>query len=149
MDASYFIAMPQNPFLHYPEFAYRAQSKPASQPQYHEQMAYHHQQHNPHFPQQCHHFAQTPMPVYSQHAYPHGIATPLATPQPVKEPRQNVFFTPRPFAINTDCSPSTPPLSATSSAVSTPPSACDYLSTPINGAPVRWLKSQSPPITPG
>lgn len=95
------------------------------------QFPFHHQQHHHH-------------PAYSQ-----GIMTPLSTPQPSNDLRHARFYlTPRPFALKTDCSPTTPPLSANISADSTPPSSYDYLPTPMYSAPIQWLKSQSRPATP-
>jgi hypothetical protein len=77
------------------------------------------------------------------------------------------------FPLDTDCyAPSTPPLSSSGSAVSTPPSSAEILPTPVNGHFVpqgiegvktgceeevfseilacdNWTNAVSPPVTPG
>jgi hypothetical protein len=78
------------------------------------------------------------------------------------------------FPLDTDCyAPSTPPLSCSGSAVSTPPSSADFLPTPLNSnfmahalegvvkagceeevfseilAGDSWTSTVSPPMTPG
>jgi len=112
---------------------------------------------------------------YPQTAYASQMLTPVASPQPMYQkptiliqPQDSPFLRP----IDTDFSyaPATPPLSSTGS-VSSPPSVCDILPTPVNGfflgesiegvkqgceeevfsellsAGIEW-RSATPPMTP-
>ncbi|KAF2740350.1 hypothetical protein EJ04DRAFT_425093 [Polyplosphaeria fusca] len=115
----------------------------------------------------------------SQHAYPHmayahHMLTPVASPQPMyQKPTILIQEQNSPYLhpIDTDFSyaPATPPLSSSCSNISSPPSTCDVLPTPVNGlfegiegvkqgcegevfseilaAGAEW-RSASPPMTP-
>lgn len=127
-------------------------------------------------------FYQRPTSACSQLAYPqtsyaNQMLTPVASPQPMYQkptiliqPHESPFLHP----LDTDYSfaPATPPLSSSGSTVSSPPSACDILPTPlfdffpseaiegvkqgcegevfseILSAGHEW-RSASPPMTPG
>lgn len=113
---------------------------------------------------------------YPQTAYASQMLTPVASPQPMYQkptiliqPQDSPYLRP----IDTDFSyaPATPPLSSTGSNVSSPPSVCDVLPTPVNGffpgegmegvkqgceeevfsellsAGIEW-RSATPPMTP-
>jgi hypothetical protein len=113
---------------------------------------------------------------YPQTAYASQMLTPVASPQPMYQkptiliqPQDSPYLRP----IDTDFSyaPATPPLSSTGS-ISSPPSVCDFLPTPVNGffpgesiegvkqgceeevfsellsAGIEW-RSATPPMTPG
>jgi DNA-directed RNA polymerase subunit RPC12/RpoP len=113
---------------------------------------------------------------YPQTAYASQMLTPVASPQPMYQkptiliqPQDSPYLRP----IDTDFSyaPATPPLSSTGSNVSSPPSVCDILPTPVNGffpgegiegvkqgceeevfsellsAGIEW-RSATPPMTP-
>lgn len=76
-------------------------------------------------------------PAYAAQA----LLTPVASPQPMYQKPTILVHQDSPYLypLDTDCSdlrfaPSTPPLSSTGSAVSTPPSTCDILHTPMSGA---------------
>lgn len=87
-------------------------------------------------------YCQRPSSANSQHAYPqtayaNQMLTPVASPQPMYQkptilihPQDSPYLHP----IDTDYhfTPATPPLSSSGSTVSSPPSACDVLSTPLN-----------------
>lgn len=128
---------------------------------------------------------QRPSSSNSQAAYPHTayasqMLTPVASPQPMYQkptiliqPQDSPYLHP----IDTDFSdmrfaPATPPLSSSGSNISSPPSTCDVLPTPINaffpGEGIEGVKqgceeevfseilaagadwrSASPPMTPG
>lgn len=108
---------------------------------------------------------------------PQPMLTPVASPQPMhQKPAILVQAESSPYLhpLDTDCSdirlaPATPPLSCSGSAISSPPSTCDFLPTPINGSQLLgdavkegheeevfneilagsdWT-SASPPMTPG
>jgi hypothetical protein len=74
------------------------------------------------------------MPVYASGS----LITPAQSPQPSHKPMIVVQHdSPMPLTVDTDCLvPSTPPLSTcgTGSAVSSPPSTCEMLHTPIYGS---------------
>ena len=120
------------------------------------------------------HFA--PQGYYPQAhpAFQHLMPTPLASPQPIHH-RPTILIEkqdPRLHALDTDCSPATPALSACGSSASSPPSSVGFLPTPVNGttpAPESlpgvkqgcevevfseilaggdFPRSQSPPLTP-
>ena len=115
--------------------------------------------------------------AYPQTAYASQMLTPVASPQPMyQKPTILIQAQDSPYLhpIDTDYafSPATPPLSASGSTVSSPPSACDILCTPLNdlfpgegmegvkqgcegevfseilSAGLEW-RSASPPMTPG
>jgi len=105
--------------------------------------------------------------------------TPVASPQPMYQ-KPTIFIqqdSPYLFPLDTDCSdmrfvPSTPPLSSSGSAISSPPSTYDVLPTPVSNnffvgeclegvkqgceeevfseilASGHWTRSTSPPLTP-
>ncbi|KAJ9645378.1 hypothetical protein H2199_003386 [Coniosporium tulheliwenetii] len=110
---------------------------------------------------------------------PQAMLTPVASPQPMYQKPTILIQQDSPylFPIDTNCSdlrfaPSTPPLSSTDSAASSPPMSCDILQTPINGpffacqaiegvkqgceeevlseilGAGDWSRSASPPMTP-
>lgn len=130
-----------------------------------------------------------PSSASSQASYPakaayanQALLTPVASPQPMcQKPtiliQQDQQTSPYLFPLDTDCSdlrftPATPPLSSSGSAISSPPSTCDILPTPVNGAFFNseglegvkqgceeevfseilagggWTRSASPPMTP-
>lgn len=113
---------------------------------------------------------------YPQTAYASQMLTPVASPQPMYQkpailiqPQDSPYLRP----IDTDFSfaPATPPLSSTGSNISSPPSICDIIPTPVNGlfpgegiegvkqgceeevfseilsAGIEW-RSATPPMTP-
>jgi len=113
---------------------------------------------------------------YPQTAYANQMLTPVASPQPLYQkptiliqPQESPYLHP----IDTEYAftPATPPLSSSGSTVSSPPSACDALCTPLNdmfpgegmegvkqgcegevlseilSAGLEW-RSASPPMTP-
>lgn len=115
--------------------------------------------------------------AYPQTAYANQMLTPVASPQPMYQkptilvqPQDSPYLHP----LDTDYSfaPATPPLSSSGSGTSSPPSSCDFLSTPlfdifpsdtiegvkqgcegevlseILAAGLEW-RSASPPMTPG
>jgi DNA-directed RNA polymerase subunit RPC12/RpoP len=114
--------------------------------------------------------------AYPQTAYASQMLTPVASPQPMYQ-KPTILIQPQdsPYlrSIDTDFSyaPATPPLSSTGSNVSSPPSVCDILPTPVNGffspdgiegvkqgceeevfsellsAGIEW-RSATPPMTP-
>jgi hypothetical protein len=112
--------------------------------------------------------------ISQQYGQP-GLATPVQSPQPVcQKPTILVQHdSPYLFPLDTDCyAPSTPPLSSSGSAISSPPSSAEILPTPVNGgfhsqniegvkagceeevfseilASEEWTNSASPPMTPG
>ncbi|KAL9092469.1 MAG: hypothetical protein Q9159_000816 [Coniocarpon cinnabarinum] len=130
--------------------------------------------------------APSPMPsnvqYYSQQSayfpgqpiYQHLMPTPVASPQPIHH-RPTILIEkqePQLHALDTDCSPATPALSACGSSDSSPPSSVGFLPTPVNGtsptpeslpgvkqgcevevfseilAGNDFPRSQSPPLTP-
>ena len=74
--------------------------------------------------------------VYTQASYAQFMPTPVASPQPVSH-RPTILIDrqePRLQPLDTGCSPATPALSASGSTASSPPSACGFLPTPVNGS---------------
>jgi hypothetical protein len=116
---------------------------------------------------------------YPQMAYANQMLTPVASPQPMYQKPAILFHaqdSPYLHPIDTDFSdlrfaPATPPLSSSGSNISSPPSTCDVLPTPVNAffpgegiegvkqgcegevfseilaAGAEW-RSSSPPMTP-
>lgn len=106
------------------------------------------------------------------------MLTPVASPRPVYHKPTILVQKESPYLmpLDTECSdlrfaPSTPPLSSSASAISSPPSSCEGLLTPVNGgyfpqepmegkpgsgeeafsdlfAGEDWTRSVSPPMTP-
>lgn len=80
-------------------------------------------------------FPPQPQFLYSHAAYPQFMPTPVVSPQPISH-RPTILIdrqsTPL-RAIDTDCGPATPALSASGSTISSPPSSCGMLATPVNG----------------
>ena len=80
--------------------------------------------------------------AYPQTAYTNHMLTPVASPQPMyQKPTILIQEQNSPFLhpIDTDFSdmrfaPATPPLSSSGSNISSPPSTCEFLPTPVNGA---------------
>ncbi|KAF2090502.1 hypothetical protein K490DRAFT_34850 [Saccharata proteae CBS 121410] len=76
-------------------------------------------------------------PMYANQA----MLTPLASPQPIHQ-KPTILIQQDPnflLPLDTDCNdfrfaPATPPLSSTGSIAGSPPSTCDLLPTPVNGA---------------
>jgi hypothetical protein len=110
----------------------------------------------PHMPQ-MHQMQQMPieqpMPIYAAHAYqqpaaqsPQQFAVAGYSPKPLMTPMQSPqqagqklhimvqHDSPYAFSLDGDYAPSTPPLSASGSAVSSPPSTCEVLPTPVNSS---------------
>lgn len=114
-------------------------------------------------------------PAYASQA----LMTPVASPQPMYQKPTILIQQDSPYLhpLDTDFSdmryaPATPPLSSSGSAISSPPSTCDILPTPVNGAFFHgeglegvkqgceeevfseilaggdWTRSASPPMTP-
>ncbi|KAF2134313.1 C2H2 transcription factor-like protein [Dothidotthia symphoricarpi CBS 119687] len=113
---------------------------------------------------------------YPQTAYANQMLTPVASPQPMYQ-KPTILIEPHgsPYLqhLDTDFSfaPATPPLSACGSSISSPPSICEFLPTPVNGffagetiegvkqgcegevfseilcAGIEW-RSTTPPMTP-
>lgn len=112
-----------------------------------------------------------------QSSFNHALLTPVASPQPLYQ-KPTILIQPQsPFLhpIDTDFTfaPATPPLSSCGSNISSPPSSCDVLPTPVNAffsgecmegvkqgceeevfseilaAGAGWPGSASPPMTPG
>ena len=73
--------------------------------------------------------------LFPQAAYPQFMPTPVVSPQPISHrptiliERQSTPLKP----IDTDCGPATPALSTSGSTISSPPSSCGMLATPVNG----------------
>ncbi|KAF2003390.1 hypothetical protein P154DRAFT_543801 [Amniculicola lignicola CBS 123094] len=75
---------------------------------------------------------------YPQTVYANHMLTPVASPQPMYQkptiliqPQESPYL----YPIDTDFkdyAPATPPLSSSGSSVSSPPSSCDFLPTPVN-----------------
>jgi hypothetical protein len=118
---------------------------------------------------------------YPHTAYANHMLTPVASPQPMYQKPTILIqeqHSPYLHPIDTDFSdlrfiPATPPLSSSGSIISSPPSTCDFLPTPVNGAffPIEGMegvkqgcegevfseilaagvdwRSASPPMTPG
>lgn len=108
-----------------------------------------------------------------------ALLTPMASPQPLYQKPTILVQQDSPYLypLDTECAdmrfmPSTPPLSSSGSAISSPPSSCDLLPTPAAGTffPADalegvkqgceeevfseilagdWTRSASPPMTPG
>lgn len=146
------------------------------------------QQYNAHYQQQpqfSHHPHSMPMsqPMLQPKApYSGSLAmTPMASPQPLSSRPTIIVQQDSPALLPLDTSratsdsyffPSTPPLSTAGSAISSPPSSCGILPTPVNGvffpqesfegvkegcegdvqaellANLDWARSGSPPMTP-
>lgn len=135
----------------------------------------------PHFVKSAHAtgYTQYPAPDASM-VFQHGffpqqrMMTPLASPQPIYHRSAPVIERHSPYLsqLDTGCSPSTPPLSASGSARSSPPTSSALLPTPSNGSfglpdaytgfkhgledelllgmlPHDNFMSPSPPLTPG
>lgn len=115
------------------------------------------------------------------HAMPHpygpqGLMTPVQSPQPICQKPQILIQEDSPYLypLDTEChTPSTPPLSSSGSAISSPPSSAEILPTPVNGGFIQpqnmegvkagceegvfseilagddWTRAASPPMTPG
>jgi hypothetical protein len=113
------------------------------------------------------------------HAMPHpyhpqSTMTPVHSPQPICQKPTILVQEDSPYLypLDTDChAPSTPPLSSSGSAISSPPSTAEILPTPVNGGfPLNmegvkagceegvfseilagdvWTRAASPPLTPG
>ncbi|KAF2499211.1 hypothetical protein BU16DRAFT_263578 [Lophium mytilinum] len=143
--------------------------------------------------QQCHDGYYQPNMVFtrpsssdSQNSYaqrtayvPQSLITPVASPQPMYQKPTILIQQDSPYLhpLDTNFSdmrfaPATPPLSSSGSAISSPPSTCDILPTPVNGtffqseglegvkmgceeevfseilAGGDWTRSASPPMTP-
>lgn len=140
----------------------------------------HHQYNAPmaYYPSNIHYAHQQPMlnpaMIYQQGLYQPNMITPLASPRPIYH-RQTALIdrsSPLLYPLDTDCGPTTPPLSVSGSARSSPPSSSGILQTPVNGIQSfqealagikqgcegevyteiqggkRWM-SPSPPMTPG
>ncbi|KAF2652269.1 hypothetical protein K491DRAFT_605237 [Lophiostoma macrostomum CBS 122681] len=79
---------------------------------------------------------------YPQTAYANHMLTPVASPQPMYQKPTILIqeqHSPYLHPIETDFSdlryaPATPPLSSSGSNISSPPSTCEFLPTPVNGA---------------
>lgn len=135
----------QQPMVMYSPNAYERQS--ASPPAHYVQMSQYHQQ---------------------------PLMTPVQSPQPMYQKPQIMLHqqdSPYLFPLDTDCyAPSTPPLSTSGSAVSSPPSSAEILPTPVYNnfqghcmdvkpdcddefaemlANENWNNAASPPMTPG
>jgi hypothetical protein len=139
-----------------------------------------------------HHMQQMPIeqqvPIYVPHAYhQHSVRSPQQfavagySPKPLLTPVQSPqqagqklhimvqHDSPYAFSLDGDYAPSTPPLSASGSAVSSPPSTCEVLPTPVNSSFVgqtldgvksddgglselfageEWTNATTPPMTP-
>jgi hypothetical protein len=111
---------------------------------------------------------------------PQSLMTPVASPQPMYQKPTILIQQDSPYLhpLDTDFSdmrfaPATPPLSSSGSAISSPPSSCEFLPTPVNStffqgeglegvkmgceeevfseilAGGDWTRSASPPMTPG
>lgn len=106
-----------------------------------------------------------------------SLLTPIASPQPLGHKPTILVQQQDLFPLDTDCSemrfaPSTPTLSSSGSTISSPPSTCEFLPTPVNGAFYslellegvkegcegevlseilggEFTRSASPPMTPG
>jgi hypothetical protein len=177
-------AMSQSPF-----FYYQPESSPENNRQHGHFTPHPHGQHGSTFqplPQDAfcpsNMYYKRPSSSNSQYAqYPqHAMLTPIASPQPMyQRPTILVQEQHSPFLhpIDTDFTdmrfvPATPPLSSSGSNISSPPSVCDFIPTPVNdaffGEGIEGVKqgcegevfseilasgadwrSASPPMTPG
>ena len=177
MEASYHAPMGPNSYYYY-------QPEPQSEPKYqHGQYSLQMQQGAILPPQMVKAVSPNPQ-ISAQQAqgyltaanpgYQHLMPTPVASPQPIHY-RPTILIEKQetqPLAVDTDCSPATPALSASGSSASSPPSSVGFLPTPVNGstpAPESlpgvkqgcevevlseilaggdFPRSQSPPLTP-
>lgn len=108
------------PYGHHEQYVHHEQMMPLYTPQMQYQKPHQYQ----------------PMPAYN----PQPLMTPVASPQPMTQKPTILVQQDSPylFPLDTDCyAPSTPPLSSSGSAISSPPSTCDVLPTPINGFPLK------------
>ncbi|MBE7180270.1 MAG: hypothetical protein INR71_03515 [Terriglobus roseus] len=115
----HFAPQPQNVrYVHQDQYMHHEQMMPLYAPSM--------QYQKPHASQQYQQMA-----AYS----PQPLMTPVASPQPlIQKPTILVQQeSPYLFPLDTDCyTPSTPPLSSSGSAISSPPSTCDILPTPVH-----------------
>ena len=170
METPYAPPMGPSPFYYYPSEAHAEHQR---------QHGHHHaQQPTPSHvmkPIQPNVQYAAPQPGYfaPQQVYQHLMPTPVASPQPIHHrPTILIDRQERLHALDTDCSPATPALSACGSSASSPPSSVGFLPTPVNsstpapeslpgvkqGCEVEVLseilaggdfsRSQSPPLTP-
>ena len=173
MEAPYSTAMGPNSFYFYhPDPQSEEQRQHGQYPVQLQQPAVIHPQisANAHFSAQSQQtYLATPQPIL-QHLMP----TPVASPQPIHH-RPTILIEkqePRLHALDTDCVPATPALSASGTSASSPPSSIGFLPTPVNGstpapeslhgvkqgcevevlseilAGGEFQRSQSPPLTP-
>jgi hypothetical protein len=192
MESQYAMHPPQMPgqaaFYYYnpdPEGQSRQHGhftpSPAEFQQYNTQAVHYQQQ--PHYAPQPHGMHMSQPMLQPKAPYHTSFAmTPVASPQPIASKPTIVVQQDSPglLPLDTNCAtsdayffPSTPPLSSSGSAISSPPSSCGILPTPVNGvffsqesfegvkegcegdvhaellANVDWAQSGSPPMTPG
>jgi len=87
-------------------------------------------------PQAYHQATQSPQ-QYAMAAYsPKPLLTPMQSPQHAGQKLHIMVQhdSPYAFSLDSDYAPSTPPLSASGSVVSSPPSTCEVLPTPVNSS---------------
>lgn len=171
METPYQVPMVPHTYIYAPEVDFQ-QQRPAGQyvsPTFHAPM--------PVYPQQ--------QPIFTAHKNPlhsHMSMTPIASPQPTHLKPSIMVQHDSPGLLPLDTRfvnadfygfPSTPPLSASGSTISSPPSTCGMIHTPVNGsfsgfenlegvkegcesdvhaeilAKPEWGRSDSPPLTPG
>ena len=98
-------------------------------------------------PQPYHGHIQCPQPQYSMPPYaPQALLTPVQSPRSnIQKPAVMVQQdSPYMLSLDTDCyMPATPPLSASGSAVSSPPSTCEILPTPVNANFMQFYGSNT------
>lgn len=163
-------------------------SHPSEMPAFHAPMpVFQAQQTQPPPPPQQPIYTSHPMNGHPQHPQKNAFQqqmsmTPIASPQPthlkptiIVQQESPALFPLDTRFVNADFYgfPSTPPLSSSGSTISSPPSSCGMLQTPVNGSffPVEkvegvkegcetevhseilanseWARSDSPPLTPG
>lgn len=180
MEGAYVHNMGPTPFFYYnpePQSEHRQHGHFSPHPQYSGPINFYPElikpmSHQYSHAQQQQYPVRSPPIIYSNGMYPQSMLTPLASPQPVYH-RPTVLIDRQSsslYQLNTDCNPSTPPLSAAGSARNSPPSAC--LPTPANATfavpqafsgikkgcegevfteilSTNDWRSPSPPLTPG
>jgi len=181
MEAPYPPVMGPSPFFYYnpdphPDHRQHGHFSPHPQrPQYVRPLPFLPEvakQYTPSFSYDYGQFAPYPGMLYHHQTYvQQPMLTPIPSPQPVYQ-RPTNLPPPMLYPLDTNCGPSTPPLSASSSVVNSPPSSSSTLPTPVHWGFSReclvgvkegcegdvmtellagneWSRSQSPPLTPG
>lgn len=194
MESQYAMHPPQMPcqpaFYYYnpdPEGQNRQHGhftpNPTEFQQYNAQVAHYHQQQQHHYAPQAHSMPMSQPMLQPKAPYSGSLhMTQMHSPQPIASKPTIIVQQDSPalMPLDTNCAasdayffPSTPPLSSSGSAISSPPSSCGIVPTPVNGvffshesfegvkegcegdvhtellANIGWGRAGSPPMTPG